>query len=142
MKVVIIYDTKTGKTKSFADKIAEKLKQKNHDIQIVRDKQLKDLKIVKDADLIAIGTPVHMGSAAFTLRRKLKKLSKIDLNGKKLITFSSSKFKDEWKKACKYIKNKLASTNISFIGEFGSAEKENTSIQNIEEQIEKILQNL
>jgi len=142
MKAVIIYDTKTGNSLKLSNMLSDSLKSKNFEVEIIRDKEFKDVNMVKNADLIIIGTPVHASMPAFTLLRKLKLLQNQNLEGKKLIVFGTSRFKDQWIKACEKIKGKLLATKISFIGKFGCLENEINSKDQIQNQINEILKNI
>ncbi len=132
-KCLIIYDTKSGNTKLISAMIQKYLESIEISVETIQDKKLKDMELLKVYDIIGVGSPVHMNSLAFTLRRKLKNIAKkkIDLKGKKLITFSTSKFPKKWDMANKMAVNLLKSTNIEFFAEFGCQNEPSAQINKI-----------
>jgi flavodoxin len=89
-KALIVYDTFSGHNRIVAEKIKKYLENLGVAVDIFRDKTFNAFDTVQDYDVIALGSPAHGNNPALTLTRKLKALLKMDLSGKKLITFSSS----------------------------------------------------
>jgi len=120
-KCLIIYDTKSGNTKILTKMIQQSLESMEISVRTIQDKRLKDLRSIATYDIIGVGSPVHMNSLAFILRRKLKNIAKkkIDLKGKKLITFSTSKFPLKWEIANNKAVDLLKSTGIEHFASFG-----------------------
>jgi flavodoxin len=88
-KALIIYNTKSGHTKDVALQIKEKIEHFTYEVTILRDKDFNNPEIIKDYDLLILGSPTHAGGTANTLKRKLSPLLSMDLSDKKLITFST-----------------------------------------------------
>ena len=140
-KCLIIYDTKSGNTQILASKIQESLENMEISVKTIQDKKLKDLEILTTFDIIGVGSPVHMNSLAFILRRKLKNIAKkkLDLRGKKLITFSTSKFPTKWENVNKKTVKLLKSTGIEHFAEFGCQNEPSAQIAEvIQEKLKQI----
>ena len=125
MKAVVIYNTRSGNTKELGGKLKEVLEKYNHECDIFRDKEIKKTpEVVKDYDFLCVGSPVHAGGPAiFPFRGLLKKISKLDLDGKRLVSFSTSSGVNAWKKVCKSIKKRLP--NLDYVDSVGCVKKEN-----------------
>ena len=95
MKGIIIYNTKSGNTELLGNKMKEILEKSGHEIVIKRDKEIKD-QIESESDffnpydLICLGSCTHFVSPAFSFRKILKKINRLNIDEKKLICFSTS----------------------------------------------------
>ncbi|MHA1270311.1 MAG: flavodoxin family protein [Candidatus Helarchaeota archaeon] len=140
MKCIIIYNTRSGNTKGLAEQFKDILDKKGYDCVINRDKEIKkELKKLKDFELLIIGSCTHIGGPAFfPFRCILKKIRKMEeLKDKNLICFATSKDPTDWKKTCEYIKNKL--NQLEYIGQAGCIEKEyEGALEEFEKLIAKI----
>ncbi len=122
-KSIIIYNTKSGNTKLLAETIKTQLENLGSDVEIYRDKEFNKINAILDYDIIAVGSCIHMMGFAFTLRRKIKPLMKMDLNGKKLISFATSRDSKQWLGACNKFQKKLSSTGIKKLVYIGGVKK-------------------
>jgi menaquinone-dependent protoporphyrinogen IX oxidase len=98
-KAIIIYHTETTDMKLLAERILHRLQDLGAQVAAIQDKHFKDFETIQDYDIIALGAPClnckncHRPEecrAAKHLRRNLKKLFKMNLKDKKLITFAHS----------------------------------------------------
>ena len=72
MKSIIIYNTRSGNTKELAEKMGGVLEKYGHEHEIARDKDIKNkVEIVEKFDLLCVGSPTHIGRAAFFPFRKV-----------------------------------------------------------------------
>ena len=98
-QALIIYHTETTDTKLLAEKIKQRLEDLGAQVTTSQDKDFKDFETIRDYDIIALGAsclnckkchlPEECRSAKH-LRRNMKKLFKMNLEDKKLITFANS----------------------------------------------------
>lgn len=124
MKVILIYNTKSGNTQVLAEKMKEILEKNGHECEIYRDKQIKKkLNIIEKFDLLCLGSCVHIGGPAFSFRGFLKKISKLNLKEKKLICFATAGDPQYLESTYNFIKKKLP--QLENIGNFGCVEREN-----------------
>jgi flavodoxin len=87
-KVIVVYESLLGNTRSVAEKIVEgaKLVPGNEvEITTVKNLQLKDL---EKYDKILIGSPTHMGRPTRDTRNLVEKLTAVSLKGKTLAFFN------------------------------------------------------
>jgi len=77
-----------------------------------------------------------MGSAFFPFRGFVKKISKLNLKGKKLICFATGSVKKGWERTCNYIKKKLS--NLEHLGNFGCKKRNNKQAL---EEFENLIKN-
>jgi flavodoxin len=131
-KALIIYHTETTNMKLLAEKVKQRLEDLGIQADIYQDKQFKNFESIRDYDIIAFGAPcltckkchgAEECRAPKKLRRNIKKLFKINLKGKKLITFthSADPEKNEWIR--KRIETLIAPTKIKPIATVGYAGK-------------------
>jgi menaquinone-dependent protoporphyrinogen IX oxidase len=106
-KALIIYHGETTEIKLLAGKIRQRLQDLGLQVNSSQDKQFKDFGSVHEYDVITLGASCLVCKkchgaeecrAPKLLRRNLKKLFKMDLRSKKLITFtySADPEKNEW----------------------------------------------
>jgi len=106
-KALIIYHDETTEIKLLAVKLKQRLQDLGMEVNSSQDKQFKDFGSIHEYDIIALGAPCLVCKkcrgaeecrAPKLLRRHLKKLFKMDLRNKKLITFtiSADPNKNEW----------------------------------------------
>jgi flavodoxin len=87
-KVIVVYESLLGHTRSVAEKIAEGAKQApgtGVEITTVKNLRLKDL---EKYDKIFIGCPTHMGRPTRDTRNLVDKLEAVPLKGKTLAFFN------------------------------------------------------
>ncbi len=139
MKSIIIYNTRSGNTKLFGEKMKEILEKNGHECQIFRDKQVKsNPKVVEPFDLLCLGTAIHAGGPAFfPFRGFIKKISQLNLMNKKLICFATSGDVKMWKHGCDWIKKKLP--KLEHVANVGCVKKENSqAIADFENAVKKL----
>lgn len=106
-----------------AEKMKSILEKHSHSCDIYRDKELKNVEIVDNYDLLCIGSPTHVGGPAFfPFRGLLKKIAKRHLDSKNLISFATSGDKNGWIAVCESIKKRLP--NLEYIGCVGCKRKD------------------
>jgi len=102
MKIAIVFHSKTGTTKKFAEIIAEAVKRKNHSIDLIElkvtglpklrteDAQIENIPDCSKYDLVMIGSPVWGFTATPVTITCLKKITGI--KGKKIVPFITMGF--------------------------------------------------
>jgi menaquinone-dependent protoporphyrinogen IX oxidase len=127
-RAIVIYHTEKADIRLLEDKIKQRLEDLGAQVTTSQDKHFKDSETIRDYDIIALGAPClnckkcrlpEECRAAKHLRRNLKKLFKMNLNGKRLITFtnSSDPEKNQWVR--KRIETLMAQTKIKPIASIG-----------------------
>jgi flavodoxin len=138
-KALIIHHTETTNMKLLAEKIKQRLEDLGIQVTISQDKQFKDFGSIRDYDIIALGAPcltcrkcqgAEECRAPKKLRRNIKKLFKMNLKDKKLITFTQSADpeKNDW--IHKRIENLMAPTKIKPVATVGYAGKPPDNLDN------------
>jgi flavodoxin len=141
MKGIIIYNTKSGNTELLGNKMKEILEKSGHEIDIKRDKEIKD-QIVNESsflnpyDLLCLGSCTHFIGPAFSFRKILKKINKLDVEGKKLICFATSGH-GKGKPTNKKIKKIMS--KLEHVGTIGCDKLEN---ENALKAFEEIVKNM
>jgi flavorubredoxin len=88
-KAVIIYDSKWGNTRQVAEKIAEGLMEvPGTEATVIHHKQV-DAGQLAEFDAIIVGSPNHIGTATWSIRRFLNGLGKAELEGKLVAVFDT-----------------------------------------------------
>lgn len=141
MKGIIIYNTKSGNTELLGNKMKEILEKSGHEIDIIRDKKIKpqiesDPDFLEPYDLICLGSCTHFLGPAFSFRKILKKVNKLNIDGKKLISFATSGH-GQGKGANKKIKKKMS--KLEHLGKIGCNKLENENALKAFEEIVKKL---
>ena len=110
VKVFVVYDTKYGNTKIVAEEILEGLREVEGVETAISDVEEVDLGRVADSEAILIGTPNHMGGPAWTIRKFIDKLGKVDLKAEWAAVFDTylgGDFEKVVKKMEKRIREKI-----------------------------------
>lgn len=89
MKALIVYWSKYGNTKQVAEAIARGMKSAKSVKVIVKDVRSTDPEEVLDYDVLVIGSANHIGRPVGDIRKFLKKLAEINLEGKKGAVFDT-----------------------------------------------------
>lgn len=84
MKSLIVYDSYFDNTEKIAKAIAKELKYNK--IKKVKDFKPQDL---KDIDLLVVGSPTRAFNFSENIKNFLTKISKTELEGKKVVTFDT-----------------------------------------------------
>ena len=119
----------------------EILEKSGHEIVIKRDKEIKD-QIESESDffnpydLICLGSCTHIVGPAFSFRKILKKINRLNIDGKKLISFSTSSH-GQGIASNKKIKKKMS--KLDHVGSIGCDELENENALIAFEEIVKKL---
>lgn len=88
-KVVVVYDSLFGNTKTVAESIIEGMKQvSGMETTLSKPKEV-DLKQITEYYAILVGSPNHMGGATMSIRRFIGKLGKMNLEGKLAAVFDT-----------------------------------------------------
>ncbi len=78
MKIAILYHSKFGNTKELAIYLAQKVKEKGHEIQLFRTTENKPKTLFEfDPDAMLVGGPTQFGKPVRKLSNYIKKLGKI-----------------------------------------------------------------
>jgi menaquinone-dependent protoporphyrinogen IX oxidase len=131
-KALVIYHSENDDTKLLAQKIAKRLEDLSIQVAISQDKQFKDFESIHEYDVIALGAScltcrkchgAEECRAPKLLRRNIKKLFKMNLKDKKLITFATSTEPEKHEWVRKRIEALIAPTGIKPIASIGYAGK-------------------
>jgi flavodoxin len=99
-KVLIVYDSKYGNTKTVAETIAQGLKEvKGIETTLKSVKEVRP-EAVPGFDAILVGSPNHIGRATSDIRKFIDNLGKMNLPGKAIAVFDTY-MKEEIGKAVK-----------------------------------------
>jgi menaquinone-dependent protoporphyrinogen IX oxidase len=138
-KALIIYHTETTIMKLLAEKVKQRLEDLGIQVMISQDKQFKNLESIPDYDLIALGAPcltckkchgAEECRAPKKLRKNIKKLFKMNLKDKKLITFTYSADPEKNKWIHKRIEDLMAPTKIKPVATVGYTGKPSDNLDN------------
>jgi flavodoxin len=87
-KVIIIFESTLGNTRSVAEKIAEGLKSKpGIEVEVTHIKKIDTRQLAK-YDAILIGCPTHMGQPTRDTRNLVNKFNDLDVSGKPVAFFN------------------------------------------------------
>ena len=123
LKANIIYHTRTGNTKSLAEKIKKRLEDLNIEVEIYQDIKFKTLDSLNDIDIICLGSPTHYFQIAKEFKEFLKKIHGFNFKGKKLIVFATGVSPKSHPKICSDIIKILKPTGIETIAKIGCVKK-------------------
>lgn len=88
LKVIIIYESKYGNTRTVAETIAEGVKEEGVGVFVSEASRI-DLNRVAEYDAILIGSPNHMGGPTRGIRSLIDKLNELGLHGKAFAVFDT-----------------------------------------------------
>jgi flavorubredoxin len=89
MKVLIIYDSKYGNTKTVAENILEGLKQVEGIEAAVSYAKEVDFQSLVCHHALIIGAPNHMGKPSWTMKKFIDLLAELDLKAKNVAVFGT-----------------------------------------------------
>jgi len=89
LKALIVYWSKYGNTKQVAEAIARGMKSAKSVKVIVKDVRSTDPEETMEYDVLVIGSANHIGRPVGDIRKFLKKLAEINLEGKKGAVFDT-----------------------------------------------------
>lgn len=135
-KAIIIYHTRSGNTKSLAEKIKKRLEYLNIEIKIYQDISFEEIDSIKEFDIIGLGTPTHYYQIAKIFKEFLQKIKNFNLKGKKLIVFATGTAKSSPPKICNDIVKLMKPTRIQTIAKIGCVK---TPTDDIDVEIERCL---
>ena len=104
-RALVLYDSKYGNTKMVAEEVAKGLRSKGMEADLSYMEEF-DVKEVEGYDVIAMGTPNHMGGPTRRAKKLVKGLGKKNLGGKTFGFFDTC-LKGEEGKATRKMANKL-----------------------------------
>lgn len=88
MKVLIVYESKYGNTKKVAETIGEGIKEEGIEPNVTHVKEVEE-ETIKDYDVIVIGSPTYVGSHAKSIKKFIKSLVNLPLEGKSFAVFDT-----------------------------------------------------
>ncbi len=88
MSVLIVYESKYGNTKKVAETIGEGITEAGKEIHLTHVKEVEN-DTVKDFDVILIGSPTYVGSPAKSIKKFIKSLVDMSLQGKSYAVFDT-----------------------------------------------------
>jgi len=89
LKGIVVFESKYGNTRRVAEKIVEGIKNiKNIDFDFKTPREVKPEELA-EYDVILFGSPNHFGDATRGLRKFIKKLGGVNLQGKKCTFFDT-----------------------------------------------------
>jgi len=105
MKALVLYDSKYGNTKMVAEEIARGIQARGMgaDLKYVKEANPND---IMGYDIVALGTPNHMGGPTGSTKKLIKGLAGKNLGGKTFGFFDTC-LKSEEGKATRKLANKL-----------------------------------
>jgi len=108
-KVLVVYQSKWGNTKTVAGKIAEGLNQTPGIETTVSSLNEVDTDRIVESDAILIGSPNHIGKATGHIKKFISRLEKLQLDAKGIAFFDTYLGKD-YEKAVKKMEKQAADT--------------------------------
>ena len=93
MKATIIYDSWYGHTQKIAEAIGEGLG-KGFESQVIRVQEVEADQVLRDSDLLMIGSPTQGGWYTESIKSFLARLPKKSLEGKCAVSFDTSTLAD------------------------------------------------
>lgn len=136
LKAILIYHTRSGNTKSLAEKIKNRLESLNILVAIYQDINFREKESLKEYDIIGLGTPTHYFQIAKEFKTFLQDIIDLNFEGKKLIVFGTGTSKTGPPKICNDIIKIMKSTGIQTIAKIGCVK---TPTDEIDSEIEKII---
>ncbi len=88
MKVLIVFESKYGNTKKVAETIGEGLTEAGNKIEVAHVKEVEK-GTIKDFDVLLIGSPTYVGSPAKSIKKFIKSLGDLPLQGKSFAVFDT-----------------------------------------------------
>ena len=105
-KVIVVYDSLFGNTKTVAESIIEGMKQVSGIETTLGKPKEVDLKQITEYDAMLVGSPNHMGGDTMSIRRFIGKLGKMNLEGKLAAVFDTYAGR-EFEKAVKKMEKQI-----------------------------------
>jgi flavodoxin len=102
MKILIIYDSKTGNTQKMADAIAEGVKEAGADVTVKKIGEPFPLNLLSEYDGVAFGSPTRYADVTNEMKDFLQhieayvKLGKMKMKGRKAAVFGSYGYDGAW----------------------------------------------
>ncbi len=135
LKAILIYHTRSGNTKSLAEKIKKRLESLNIVVEIYQDINFEEFDSIKDFDIIGLGTPTHYFQIAKDFKAFLKMTNDLNLKGKKLIVFATGVSPKSHPKICSDIIKIMKPTGIQTIAKIGCVKEPTDDLDSKIEQI-------
>ncbi|MHA2039178.1 MAG: flavodoxin family protein [Promethearchaeota archaeon] len=135
VKAIIIYHTRTGNTKSLAEKIKERLEYLNVIVEVYQDNNFKAMDSLNDFEIICLGSPTHYFQIAKDFKELLIKINDFNLKGKKLIVFATGVSPKSHPKICSDIVKIMKPTGIETIAKIGCVKEPTDDLDSKIEQV-------
>lgn len=120
MKACVVFDTRYGNTEKVARSLEAGLKAAGLQTTCNNVSAITTA-MLKESDLICVGSPTHNRTASESLRAFLGSLEKIDLSGKSALAFDTRRDSFLAGSAAKYIEEALRKRGMKVIGQRISA---------------------
>jgi flavodoxin len=85
----VVYESKYGNTRSIGEAIAEVLLSDGSLEVTISRIGAADLVALEGSDLIVVGSPNHGGTCTRTVKHLLKRMARMDLEGKRIVFFDT-----------------------------------------------------
>ncbi|MGQ9468629.1 MAG: flavodoxin family protein [Nitrososphaerales archaeon] len=112
-KVIVVYSTVYGNTKTVAEAIFEAIKERKIKAECKSVKELKPEELA-NFDVILLGSPTHRGSVSADMKEFLGKLKKVGLKGKSGAAFDT-RYADVKKGAIEVLEKSMRELGINII---------------------------
>lgn len=106
-KVIVIYDSKYGNTKTVAETIVEGMQEVSGSEIVLRELKEVDLSRIAEYDVLLLGSPNHIGNSSKVVRKFIDELAKLNLEGKQAAVFDTYMVKD-FEKAVKKMEKQIS----------------------------------
>lgn len=114
IKAIVIYDTKFGNTEKIAKALSEGMRKNGLSVDCAKIDDVDPTKLA-DYDMLAVGAPTHAFSISAPMKDFLKKLEKVNLQGKKGFAFDTGFGKLLAGSAAKGIEKKLKVFQLTIV---------------------------
>ena len=135
VKAIILYHTRTGNTKSLAEKIKKRLECLNVVVEVYQDNNFKAIDSLYDFEIICLGSPTHYFQIAKDFKEFLIKINDFNLKGKKLIVFATGVSPKSHPKICNDIIKIMKPTGIETIAKIGCVKEPTDDLDSKIEQV-------
>ena len=118
---IVIFDSRYGNTEKIADALATGLRQSGIEIACINAKEITNIELLKEYNLIAVGAPTENHTASEPIKQFLNSES-LDLSGKSGLAFDTRyDFPIGTGSSAKFIEKKLKEFGLNIIFERSSA---------------------
>ena len=119
---IVIFDSRYGNTEKIAVALATGLRQSGIEIACINAKEITNIELLKEYNLIAVGSPTENHTASEPIKQFLTKSERLDLSGKSGLAFDTRyDFPIGTGSSAKFIEKKLKEFGLNIIFERSSA---------------------